>query len=357
MRTVRYSIIAAAVPVILLLTQCKDKETAPEEFKKEGIMTNLADNYIIPGYADLQLKTNTLSDSWEVFAATPSQANLDAVRNDWKAAAISFQKVKPFEVGPAMTIGLNAALGTFPADTAQIEANVISGSYNLATVDNVDAIGFESLDFLFYGIDALNKLTLSAQRREYVSDVIAKMQTEVNTVVSQWAGGYRATFVAGTGTASTSAFSVLLNAFCKVYELAKAAKLGIPIGTQSLGIQQPLYLEVRRSGFGKTLLETNINALHDIFLGRSLTGVNGQGYDDYLVALEKSGLSTTIDTRFTYMDGHPSTWNGSIEDMMGASPTTLTDFYNYMQASVVYMKTDMASAFGVLITYQDGDGD
>ena len=77
-----------------------------------------------------------------------------------------------------MTIGFSAALGTFPADTTQIENNITNGGYNLAVAANIDAIGFDALDFLFYGNDAFNKLTGSAARRQYVTDVIAKMKSE-----------------------------------------------------------------------------------------------------------------------------------------------------------------------------------
>jgi hypothetical protein len=35
----------------------------------------------------------------------------------------------------------------------------------------------------------------------------------------------------------------------------------------------------------------------------------------------------------------------------------LDELYNLIAGNVVYLKTDMTSAFGVLITYQDSDGD
>lgn len=356
-KTSYWSLIALSLMVIMSSCKDKNKDDTKEEFKKEEILSNLADNYIIPGYADLQTRLNTLSDSWNTFVASPSQTTLDAVRADWQTANVSFHRVKLIEVGPAMNVGLGSALGTFPADTAQIETNITAGTYNLATAENIDAIGFESLDFLFYGSDCLNKLTTSSARRTYVTDIISKMRNEINQVVSDWST-YRSTFIAGTGTSSTSAFSVLVNAFCKDFELAKTAKLGIPIGTQSLGIQQPAYLEARRSGLGKTLLQTNVEAVHDVFLGMSLSGSsNGQGFDDYLSALDKGSLSSTIDARFAYMESQPASWSGTIENMMASSPTTLMDYYNYMQGTVVYLKTDMAAAFGVLITYQDNDGD
>lgn len=348
-----------ALLLVVLAVSCKDKnkEEDKEDFKKETILTNLADNYIVPGYADLQQKTNALSDAWNAFVTTPSQSALDDAQSKWREANLSFHKVKMFEVGPAMTVLLNASLGTFPADTTQIESNISAGSYNLATADNIDAIGFESLDFLLFGNDCLNKLTNSSARRTYVTDVITKMRNEVNQVVNEWVT-YRATFIAGTGTSSTSPFSLLVNAFCKDFELAKTAKLGIPIGVQSLGIQQPNYLEARRSGFGKELLAANIQALHYVFLGKSYTGsANNSGFDDYLIAIEKGTLSSTIDARFSYMDVQPGSWSGTLETMMTSSPSTLEDFYDYMQGTVVYMKADMASAFGVLITYQDNDGD
>jgi len=356
MKKTRYLIVGCCL-VSVLFTKCKDKEeNTKDDFKKETILTNLADNYIVPAYADLQTRINTLSSSWNAFVSAPNQVNLDDVRTDWQSANLSFHRIKTVELGPAMTVGLNGALGTFPADTLQIESNVTAGSYNLASLDNIDAIGFESLDFLFYGIDCLNKLSTSPNRQTYVTAVITKMQNEVNQVVAGW-GSYRATFIAGTGTSSTSPFSLLVNAVCKDFELAKTAKIGIPIGTQSLGIQQPLYLEARRSGFGKEFLIANMESIHSLFLGKSYTGSNGAGFDDYLIALEKNDLSATIDNRFNTIETQPATWSGTIENMMAIAPTTLTDYYNYMQGTVVYMKTDMASAFGVLITYQDNDGD
>lgn len=355
MKVVRYFLFAS---LALAVISCKDKndDAEPEAFKKEEILQNLADNYIIPGYASFQLKINALHSSWNTFLISQSQSDLEIVKSDWAAANLDFQKIKLFEVGPAMTIGFHSALGTFPADTVQIESNVTNGGYNLATAANIDAIGFDALDFLFYGNDAFNKLTTSAARRQYVTDVIAKMKSETDQVVNAWPA-YRAEFIAGTGTSTTSPFAILVNAFCKDYELAKTAKVGVPIGTTTLGIQMPMYLEARRSGLGKQLLEANVKAVHAIFLGNSLSGSSGTGFDDYLVALERSSLASTIDSRFTYIGAQPGSWTGTMEQLMASSPQTLTDYYTYMQGTVVYIKTDMSSAFGVLITYQDNDGD
>ena len=42
---------------------------------------------------------------------------------------------------------------------------------------------------------------------------------------------------------------------------------------------------------------------------------------------------------------------------MASNQSELDELYNLIQQQVVNLKTDMTSAFGVLITYQDNDGD
>jgi uncharacterized protein len=345
--------------VFLAIAACKKKKEENTDFDKGPIMVNLADNYIIPGYGDLKTKITDLETTWNDFLADKTQAKLDLSKQTWLDANSAFQHVKPFDFGPAMTANLVFAFGTFPADTSQINSNIQSGSYDLTTSQNLDASGFDALDYLLYNSDALTKFQTNPNACTYVTNVIAKMKAEITAVVSGWTS-YRTTFVAGTSNESTSPFALLINNLCKDFELCKTTKLGFPIGNHTLGIQQPNYLEARRSGMGKTLLVENIRASRAIFYGLNLSGnTNGTGLDDYLNAIDsdKATLSATIQSRFDYMLSSPGTWSGSLEELMSTSPSTLTTFYDYQQASIVYMKTDMASAFGVLITYQDTDGD
>ncbi|AEA44754.1 imelysin family protein [Fluviicola taffensis] len=343
---------------LLVIAACKKKKDENTDFDKGPIMVNMADNYIIPGYVDLKTKIFDLESSWNDFLADKTQTKLDISKQAWADANISFQHVKGFDFGPAMTANLVLTFGTFPTDTAQINSNVQSGSYDLSTTQNLDASGFDALDYLLYKQDALTKFQTISSACSYVTNVIAKMKAEITLVVSGW-DTYRATFVAGTSNESTSPFALLINNFCKDFELCKTTKLGFPIGNHTLGIQQPNYLEARRSGIGRTLLIENIRASRAIFYGLNLSGnTNGTGFDDYLNALEnKASLSNTIASRFDYMLSTPQTWTETLEELMISSPTTLSNFYDYQQGSVINLKTDMASTFGVLITYQDTDGD
>ncbi|WP_294673342.1 imelysin family protein [uncultured Fluviicola sp.] len=343
--------------LILGAAACKKKKDEDTEFDKGPIMVNMADNYIIPGYSDLKTKISTLETSWNDFLADKTPAKLDLAKQAWIDANISFQRVKAFDFGPAMSANIVFTFGTFPCDTTQINNNIQNGGYDLSASNNLDASGLDALDYLFYHSGALTQFQNSANACTYVSEIIAKMKTEITAVVAGWSG-YRSTFVNGTSNESTSPFALLVNNFCKDFELCKTTKIGFPIGNHTLGIQQPNYLEARRSGIGRMLLIENIRASRCIYYGLSLTGNNnGTGFDDYLNALDKGTLSATIASRFDYMYSTPQSWTETLEQLMTSSPGTLEDFYAYQQGSVIYMKTDMASAFGVLITYQDTDGD
>lgn len=343
----------------LIISSCKKKDKNEEEestFQKSEILENLADNWIAPNLNELVDRINTLETNWNNFVSNNSSANFDATKNAWKEAYLSFQKVKFIDFGPAMNIGFQGALGTFPADTVNIENNIASGSYDLSTISNAASVGFAALDFLFYHVNAYDNIINSQNRRTYILALIQKMQSEAQYMKTNWAS-YRSGFVAGTGTSSTDAFSQLVNAFCKEFELFKTAKLGIPIGKLSLGITRPEYIEARYSSISFELMIENMKSLRAVFLGQGIDGTNGKGFDDYLVALDKSSLSGTIQTRFDEIINRPQTWIASFENMMNSNLSALDDYYNYITQTVVYLKTDMSSAFGILITYQDNDGD
>lgn len=334
----------------------KNKDDDKPDFDKGSLLVNVADNIIIPRLNDFELKINDLELAYQDFQSDMTQTKLDVLRTEWQEAYVAWQYIKTYNFGPIMSYGFKASTGTFPTDTTLVNSNISSGSYDLNTAANIDAIGLSSLDYLLYKSGALNYFINDANYSVYVGDVIAKLVTETAAVSAAWVS-YRSTFVNSTGTEATSAFSQLVNEFNLDYEIAKNAKLGIPIGKQSLGIQMPEYIEARYSGISFTLLQSSIDAIHKLYEGISLAGSNGPGFDDYLNHLERQTLNSTIKNNFGAINTKISSFSNSLETEMTNDPAGLDELYNLIQGQVVNLKTDMTSAFGVLITYQDNDGD
>ena len=331
---------------------CKPKQPADTiPFDKGALLTNFSNNLISPALENYAVAVTQLEVDFQAFAANRTEVNLTIVRESWKDAYLKWQHVKPFDFGPIRDYGLKAATNTYPADTVKIQNNISTGGYTLASASNIDAIGFAGLDFLLFRTTALNAFVTSETTTTYALELIQKMKTEAIVVKNAWAG-YKAQFVASTGTETTSAFSQLINEFNRDYELAKNAKLGIPMGKQSLGVALPEYIEAKWRGFSFELLRESVVSLRKIYLG-----ANGVGFDDYLKHLEKADLHNAIDTKFGAILSQIDIFSVSLEQAITSNTAELETLYLLMSEQVVKLKTDMTSSFGVLITYQDNDGD
>lgn len=359
-----YTIIVAAFGLLSSMSGCKDKEPEQPEFNRSELLINISDNYITVAYADLSSKLNDLEQAFQTFDLSGTENDFNAVKTAYQDAYLSWQGSKVIDFGPAMDNGLKRALTLYPTDTAKIENNVSTGTYILASIDNMDAVGFPSLDYLLYDNTngtSYSKVNANASRKTYIGEIITKMKTEVETVKSAWSS-YASTFKASTGTSSTSSMSYLVNEFNKDYELAKNAKLGIPIGTQSLGIARPEYIEAPYSGLSLELLQENMKMLHRLFNGNHFsTGATGIGFDDYLCHFNDASaieLATQINSKFNSIDANLNQYSGTtLKTAITAQPSDLTATYNLIQTMVPCIKTDMPGTFGIFITYQDNDGD
>lgn len=337
---------------IIAVVSCKPKPTEEDTpFDKGALLTNLSDNLITPALENYTSALADLEANFEVFRNDRTTSNLSVVQASWKDAYLKWQHVKPFDFGPIRDAGLKAATNTYPADTVKIESNISNGGYTLGAATNTDAIGFAALDFLLFRVDALSDFVSSESTTTYALELIQKMNSEATSVKNAWYT-YKSQFISSTGTETTSAFSQLINEYNRDYELAKNAKLGIPIGKQSLGVALPEYIEAKWSGFSFELIRESVSALRSTYLG-----ANGMGFDDYLKHLEKNDLHTAIDSKFNAILSQIDIFSVSLEQAITSNPSDLETLYLLMSEQVVKLKTDMTSSFGVLITYQDNDGD
>ncbi|RFC53610.1 imelysin family protein [Brumimicrobium aurantiacum] len=345
-----------------LLFSCKDKVGVDDDvtdFDKAEMLENVSSNIIVPSLNAFSTEVSDLKSSFETFKATPNSANLEEVKLHWKESYIIWQWLKIFDFGPIRDIGFKSATATYPVDTAKIEDNISNGGYNLSSVVNLDAIGFNALDYLFYNSNSLTSFQNNSDYADYASEVIEKLYNETQNVVNGWST-YESEFNESTGTSSTSAFSEFVNEFNRDFELAKTAKVGIPIGKANLGLANPDYVEARYSGISFELLEESIRALATTYKGNSYrTDAAGIGFSDYLVHLGKDDLDQTIKDRFEIILDKTQGFSMTLEEAINDPSKTdqLDELYLKLQEHVVYIKTDMTGAFGVLITYQDNDGD
>jgi predicted lipoprotein len=343
--------------LIVLLIGCNPKKVEQsDEFKKGDLLTNMA-SVIQQDYQQVLDDVIDFETQYSTFLTTKNQTDFDSLKLKWEQSYASWQHVLAYDFGPGMDLNIKTNLGTFPTDTVKVLNYIKDNNYNLSTISSNVAKGFHVFDFLLFRNSAITYFSEKSYA-DYGTAVITQMKTLLQSTISGWAT-YENTFITSTGTESTSAFSMYVNDYIKSYEECKWTKVGIPIGKQSLDVIQPNYIETPNAKITWKLLIQNLKAAKRQFNGDSQKGTTGIGFDDYLKAVDKSDLSTKINAGFDEIISIAQGFNEDLKTMLN-DPTKrkqVDDLYTKIHNLTIHLKTDMTAAFGVMITYQDNDGD
>lgn len=365
-----------AIGIAFTFSSCKtkkDEDTSPTiSFDKAGMLNNIATNVIIPAYADLKLNVDSLQFYANEFTSNANNTNLENLQNQFLKTYSAYQHCSSFEFGPAQDLLLRSSFNIFPCDTAQINNNIITGTYNLASADNTDAKGLPALDFLLFRSNKNSSFIISQftgsssanNAKNYLTALVNELKTKTDELNNEWSatgGNYITTFKSSTGNDVGSSISLLINQMNYDLELLKNAKVGIPLGKKTAGVPLPEKTEAYYSGKSLDMLVTHITSLENIYLGRNEQGSDALGLDDYLAQLDAphaSGkLHSAIKNKFTNLKTKLSAISNPLSDAVVNTPTTVDAAYSEILQLVVLLKIDLTAATGVLITYADNDGD
>lgn len=342
------------------------------DYNRTALLTNWADNIIIPSYKNYQSKVNDLSAKSTAFIATPTLDNLSALRTSWLESYKAYQYVSMYSFGKADQVLLKEMTNTYPADASAIQSNIASGTYNLALFSQIDKQGFPALDYLINGLDLtdaqiLTFYTINANAngyKQYLNAVVARLKTNIDAVVADWNGGYRDTYIASNGLSVSSSVNKTVNNFVKNLERdIRNGKVGIPAGEFSNGTTYPASVEAYYKGdVSKELLIISMQATRDFFSGKHFnSGTYGEGLESYLnhINAVRSGalLSNTINGQFDAVLAEAQSLNDNFSQQIITDNSKMTALYDKIQQAVVLAKLDMMQALNITVDYVDGDGD
>ena len=124
---------------------------------------------------------------------------------------------------------------------------------------------------------------------------------------------------------------------------------------------QPAQCEAYYAKTSAPYILLTLEAIESIYLGRDKSGNNGLGLDDYLDHLQikhnTENLSTAISKQFALAKQKVQAITVPVSELVAHDAPTGEAAYVELVKLLVLLKTDMPSNLGVMITYQDGDGD
>ena len=156
----------------------------------------------------------------------------------------------------------------------------------------------------------------------------------------------------------------MLNAFNRVYEAdVRKNKLGLPSGAMTFSMTPlPDHVEGAYSkSASSNYLAAALEASGRIYNGITAEGFDGVGLDDYLHALGathlNAPLTTVIQAQWEATAEAAEILPSPLANAVVNDQLVCLNAYAELQQMVVLYKVDMMSCLGVLVTYQDNDGD
>ena len=368
--------------LFLLIWSCSDDNPSgpdADDFDREAILLNWADNIIIPAFQSFSTTTDELETAGNSFAEDPNQQTLENLREVWRTCYLSWQRVSMFEMGRAMDIDLRGNLNTYPVSANEsspnpdqtIQKNIQTGSYNLELPSLRDTQGFPALDYLLNGLadsdaDILGYYTTHEEAtvyEKYVTDLVNRMNELAEEVLDHWESGYRDQFVSNSGNGANASLDMMVNDYIFYYEKAlRAGKVGIPAGVFS-GTPLATHVEAYYSdGFSKELLMEALNAAQNFFNGKHFgsqqTGESLASYLDYLNTMKGGAdLTQLINNQFESARDQAENLNSNFVVQIETENSEMLATYDELQKNVVYLKVDMLQALNINVDYVDADGD
>lgn len=358
----------------------KKKDTESVDSGKPGIdrkvlLTYLADEIIIPSYANFKTKFEVMQAKGDAFTTAPTVGSLTDFRTAWVAAYVEWQKIELIDVGPANDQSLRAYFNVYPTNVVNINAGIASGTVNFELPVTYAQQGFPALDYLINGLAANDADIVAfyvnsgdaAKRITYLKKVIAQMNSVFARVYTPWTTGtYRQEFINRSGTDASSSLAALVNGYVLNYErYIRSGKFGIPSGVMMNGVVSAEKVEaLYKKDISLTLAKTAQQASVDFFNGKSVkTGTEGTSFKTYLDALDakdsktKVKLTQAINDQFVATSVKLNLLTENLNNEVKTSNQKMIDVYMEMQKSIRMLKADMTSAMSITITYTDNDGD
>lgn len=342
---------------------------------RKAMLTNIADNIIVPAYANFKTKLDAMTAKSDAFTAKPGKASLADFRQAWVDAYTEWQKVELFDVGPAEQYTLRNFFNIYPANTTGIEEYITAGSGSFDVPLSYPKQGFPALDYLINGLGSTDDAIVAryttaadaAKRIAYLKRLTTQMNSVFTTVYTQWTtGGYRDTFINCTALNAGCSTGKLVNGYVLNYErYIRSGKIGIPSGAMTNGTISPDKVEAYyKKDLSLALAKTAHQASVDFFNGKSVkTGQEGPGLKSYLTSLgakdSQTGKSLVeiINAQFDLVSQKLGLLKADLSDDVKTNNTAVTQVYTEMQKAVRMLKVDMTSAMSITITYTDNDGD
>ena len=270
------------------------------------MLTDIANNVMVPAYQDLSTKTASLAAAsgvqsyCDALGGANEAATLDSVKTLWSAASDSYAKTEVHSVGPADIDGAFryrvSSYASAPLDKCGLDNSVTnqnSADFNLANRP-ANQRGLGAVEYLLFNTDlnhncssniapagwnGLSEASRKSQRCEYAVELAGDIYAAADGIVDNWSAdgsNYLAEFTS-EGSAGEKLQELTDAIIVHMDKEAKDKKVGIPTGVKeectSFSCPDKIERPYVKSSFDA--VKANVQGFIDV-----IKGGDGRGFDD-----------------------------------------------------------------------------
>ncbi|GIU30180.1 iron-regulated protein A precursor [Shewanella schlegeliana] len=305
---------ALAIALISTLAACggsgSDDTTPPVvpdtgfSFSATEMVTNLTDDVIVAGYSNLAASGEAMLLATQTLVNTPTQANLEAAQEAWKAARQPWEQGESHIFGPVDSLGIDPHLDSWPLNTTDLTTVLANNTgFDAETIKgwNDDVQGFHTMEYLLFGDGvADNTKTISeltVNERDYLMGLAEVFRDYTKTLDDAWqvshdgqSGKAYGELLKKPGVDGNTFYSSevgvveeLVNGMIGIVDEVGNGKIADPFG-ESLDKADTSKVESQYSWNSLRDFSDNIVGVRNVYLGELEGGADKQGIIDFVNA-------------------------------------------------------------------------
>ena len=249
--------------LLLVTSACNEDTAAPAAgFDATAMLADVPTKVILATYQDLEAKAVALRTAVNTFNGAPTDPNLTAALDAWRAARRPWEQAEGFLFGPVETQGIDPAIDSWPVNRVDLDAVLASAAtLNQAYIDGLEGTlkGFHTIEYLLFGTTGTKVAAdFTAREREYLVGSTASLAAAVTTLRAAWdpAGGNYAHTVSSAGAAGnavyisqSAAMQELINGMIVICDEVANGKISGPFDQQDRSLEESQFSNNSNRGF------------------------------------------------------------------------------------------------------------
>jgi putative iron-regulated protein len=186
---------SALIALTLALAACggDDDGDGTGGFSDQQIITDFADQVVVPTYQLLDERTQALHTAAQALADDTSAGNLEAAKQAWVDMRVPWEQSEGFLFGPVSAAGWDPAMDSWPLNKDDLEAVLDSDDdltqayiHNLAETQK----GFHTIEYLLWGETSDKTANMMTERElEYLVALSEELTVITGDLVASWTEG------------------------------------------------------------------------------------------------------------------------------------------------------------------------